>query len=305
MTNWTRFTQSLHEVRTVRWAIAGALTAAAALLLTTTSGAARQAEPDRVTGWHAHIGNGTVWSFAQLDSAGAPKAVGIEMSGATLASLPTDASDQHHCFDRDGDGTTNSATECAHTHEFAIPLPDAVSTRDDVPFKWVLLNWNRHGHMPPGIYDVPHFDVHFYMVPIEDVFAIHDGPCGPELVDCDHYARGKTPVPDGLMHPDFKDVDAVAPAMGNHLIDVTAHEFHGMPFTSSWIYGVYDGRVTFYEQMVARDYLLSRPNVCTPIKSPPAVAVDGYYPTQTCVRHDAATDRYIVSMEAFTYRQAR
>jgi hypothetical protein len=68
---------------------------------------------------------------------------------------------------------------------------------------------------------------------------------------------------------------------------------------------VYDGRLTFYEQMVARDYLLTRPNACTPIKSPPAVAVDGYYPTQRCVRYDTAADSYIVSMDEFTYRQAR
>jgi hypothetical protein len=285
--------------------VAGAVTTAAALLLTTSGSAARQDGTDRVTGWRAHLGNGAVSSFAQFDSTGAPRTVGIELSAAALASLPAESSDHHHCFDHDGDGATTNATECAHTHEFVIPLPDAISQRDDVPFKWVLLNWNQHGHMPPGIYDVPHFDVHFYMESIENVFAVHDGPCGPEFVNCDHFERGKTPVPDGLMHADFKDVDAVAPAMGNHLIDVTGHEFHGMPFTSSWIYGVYDGRVTFYEQMVARDYLLSRPNACTPIKSPPAVAVAGYYPTQRCVGYDAAADSYVVSMDEFAYREAR
>jgi len=168
----------------------------------------------------------------------------------------------------------------------------------------VLLNWNLHGHVPPGVYDVPHFDVHFYMVPIEEVFAIHDGPCGPELVNCDHFAMAKMPVPDGKMHPDFSDVDAVAPAMGNHLIDLTGHEFHGMPFTASWIYGVYGGRVTFWEQMVALDYLLSRPNACSPIKSPASVAVAGYYPTQRCVRYDAGADAYVVSLEGFVYREA-
>ena len=36
-----------------------------------------------------------------------------------------------------------------------------------MPLKWALLNWNPHGHIPPGIYDRPHFDVHFYMEPIE------------------------------------------------------------------------------------------------------------------------------------------
>jgi hypothetical protein len=72
----------------------------------------------------------------------------------------------------------------------------------------------------------------------------------------------------------------------------------------SWIYGVYSGRVTFCEQMVALDFLQSRPNACAPIKSPPAVAVSGYYPTQRCVKYDAATDAYVVSLEQFIHRAA-
>ena len=56
--------------------------------------------------------------------------------------------------------------------------------------------------------------------------------------------------------------------------------------------------------MVSLAYLQSRPDACEPIKSPPAVAVAGYYPTQRCVRYDAGADAYIVSMEAFTYREA-
>jgi hypothetical protein len=92
--------------------------------------------------------------------------------------------------------------------------------------------------------------------------------------------------------------------MGNHLIDVGGHEFHGMPFTMSWIYGVYHGQVTFYEQMVSLDFLQSRPNVCAPIKSPALVAVTGYYPTERCVQYDASTDTYVVSLGAFVHRAA-
>jgi hypothetical protein len=304
MATWSTIKQQLSSVRSVRFGVAGALTAAVAVFLTTAGSAAPAAGPERVTGWRAQLGKGDVTSFAELQPSGAPKTVGIALSGAALASLPPEPSDQHHCFDRDGDGMTSHTIECAHTHEFVIPLPDAVSQREDVPFKWVLLNWNMHGHTPPGIYDVPHFDVHFYMVPIEDVFAIHDGPCGPEMVNCDQFAIAKLPLPDEMMHPDFQDVDAVAPAMGNHLIDVAGHEFHGMPFTMSWIYGVYSGRVTFYEQMVALDFLQSRPNACQPIKSPPSVAVSGYYPTQRCVKYDAATDAYVVSLDGFIHRAA-
>ena len=44
----------------------------------------------------------------------------------------------------------------------------AASARADIPFKWVLLNWTPHGHIPPGVYDTPHFDVHFYLDSIEN-----------------------------------------------------------------------------------------------------------------------------------------
>lgn len=106
------------------------------------------------------------------------------------------------------------------------------------------------------------------------------------------------------MHPDFKNLGAVAPAMGNHLIDQTSPEFNGKKFTRTWIYGVYDGRVTFFEEMVTRDYLLSLPTACFPLKTPPAVGVRGYYPSQSCIRYNLQTQEYTVSMEGFALREA-
>jgi hypothetical protein len=183
-------------------------------------------------------------------------------------------------------------------------LPDALTRHADVPFKWVLLNWNHVGHIPPGIYDVPHFDVHFMMASIDKIFAIQAGECGPEKVRCDQFAIGRRPVPDNYMHADYKDVEAVVPAMGNHLIDLTGPEFNKQPFKRSMIFGVYDAKVTFYEEMVTRAYLLSKPSACTPIKLPKAYAVAGYYPTSSCIRYDAQRGEYTVSMEEFVLRQA-
>ena len=92
--------------------------------------------------------------------------------------------------------------------------------------------------------------------------------------------------------------------MGNHLIDTSGPEFHQQPFSRSWIYGVYDGKVIFYEAMVSLAYLRSKPNGCLPIKAPKAVAVSGLYPTEYCVRHNATTGEYSVSMEKFSRRDA-
>jgi hypothetical protein len=256
----------------------------------------------RALGWQVPLGKGTATSYAEVDSVGAPTAIGVVFSQAALDGLPLGSQD-YHCFARNPDGTLGAASKCQHTFEHAIPLPDVLARRADVPFKWVLLNWNPVGHIPPGVYDVPHFDVHFEMVPIADIFAIEPGACGPEFVRCDQFQTGKKPLPPNYVPADFQDVDAVVPAMGNHLIDLTASEFHNQPFNRSWIYGVYDGKVTFYEEMVTRAYLLSKPNACVPIKSPKGVAVRGFYPTVSCIRHDSATGDYSVSMERFVMRE--
>ena len=258
----------------------------------------------RMLGSNSSVGNGTVSSYAEFDNKGAPKAVGIVVPASVLEGLPTSHSDGHHCIDRNKDGKIDKETECFGAHEWVIPMPSEVARRLDIPFKWVGLNWNPHGHIPPGVYDLPHFDVHFYIEPIEKIFAIEPGLCGPEFVNCEQFGLATKPLPSNYMHPDFKNVDAVAPAMGNHLIDPTSPEFHGKKFTRTWIYGVYDGRVTFYEEMVTLDYLQSKPTTCFPLKSPAAVGVRGYYPTQSCIRHLAQTNEYTVSMEGFALREA-
>jgi hypothetical protein len=258
----------------------------------------------RLLGGQTDLGKGAATAYAELNGQGEPTAIGVVFSAGALDGLPMDGSDYHHCFDRNQDGTLDRATECLHSYEYVLPLPDAAARRPEVPFKWVLLNWNPAGHVPHGVYDVPHFDVHFYMEPIANVFALQSGPCGPELMRCDQFAIGKEPVPPDYVHPDFRDVDAVVPAMGNHLIDLTGPEFHDQPFTRSWIYGAYGGRITFWEEMVAHRTLVARPQSCAPIKQPKAVATGGFYPTVSCLRHDAATGATTVSLERFAFRAA-
>ena len=106
------------------------------------------------------------------------------------------------------------------------------------------------------------------------------------------------------MPTDFKDVEAVAPAMGNHYVDLTAPEFRGTPFTRTWIYGAYDGRVTFYEEMVTLDHMKATAEACYPIKAAPAVAQAGRYPTRSCLRQVKGEPAYTVSLESFETRPA-
>lgn len=263
-----------------------------------------EAQADREIGAASQVGSATVRSFAEFDEAGAPLAIGLAFSSGFFDELPSQHSNLHHCFDRDENGTVDEATECTPWHEWVIPLPSAAASRSDIPFKWSLLNWNPTGHIPPGVYDVPHFDIHFYIEPIEEVFAVRPGPCGPEFVRCDQFEIGTKPVPPNYVAADYEDVGAVAPAMGNHLVDLTSPELNGEPFTRTWIYGAYDGRITFYEEMVTRAFLQERPSECFPIKSPPAVAMAGFYPTAACYGSDPETGEYTVSMADFVLREA-
>jgi len=251
----------------------------------------------------SHVGDATAQSYAEFDETGKPIAVGLVFSPTFFDQLPAGHSDLHHCFDKDGNGTVDPATECLQEYEWAIPLPSAVASRSDIPFKWALLNWNPVGHIPPGVYDVPHFDIHFYMDPIESVYALQPGACG-EMIRCDQFEIATKPVPPNYVASDYINVDAAAPAMGNHLIDPTGSEFNGTPFTRTWIYGAYDGRITFYEEMVTRAFLMEKNSECFDIKTPPAVAVTGYYPTSTCYGYDPQTGETTVSLGHFELRNA-
>jgi hypothetical protein len=54
-----------------------------------------------------------------------------------------------------------SGHEHLDNHVYMLTLPNDGAP----PFEFVELDWNPGGHEPPGIYDEPHFDFHFYLVP--------------------------------------------------------------------------------------------------------------------------------------------
>jgi hypothetical protein len=139
----------------------------------------------------------------------------------------------------------------------------------------------------------------------EAVRQIRPGPCS-ELIHCDDFKRAQIPIPRHYVHPDHIDVGAAVPDMGNHLIDSKSPELvtQGTLFTHTFIFGAYDGHVSFYEPMITRAYLESRPDLCVPIKQPQAWQIEGYYPTTYCIRYLADDERYTVSLEEFVRRPA-
>lgn len=80
---------------------------------------------------------------------------------------------------------------------------------------------------------------------------------------------------------------------------------NGPPFTHTFIFGAYDGRITFLEPMITHAYLASNPNMCARIKQPEAWEVDGSYPTKYCIRYLDRVGRYTVSLEEFVQHSAK
>lgn len=257
----------------------------------------------RELGHSVKLGQGEATSYIDYSGGDVPEAIGLLLSAGALQGLPQET-DGHHCFDGNDDGQIDRVSECNHANEWFIPLPGSASRNGDIPFAWILLDWNTHGHGPPGVYDHPHFDVHFYIQSMEDAAAIDEGECGPERVRCDQFALATKPLAERYLPEGYINVDAVTPGMGNHLIAPSAPEFNGQTFMRTWIYGAYDGEITFVEEMLTRAYLLSQPDACFAIPQPQAYAVAGFYPTLSCIRYDPQFDQYSVSMEGLQYRGA-
>lgn len=206
----------------------------------------------------------------------APIALGIEIPAKTFKNLPTAFS------------------------EMVLPFPEEAQRL--TPFKYLGMEWNPQGHEPDHIYTMPHFDFHFYIQSLEEKNSIDPGTC--QGVDCADFERATKDVPAAYLPRDYRSVGAVVPRMGNHLIDPASPEFNNQPFTRTFIYGAYDGKITFYEPMLTLQYLQSQPNEYLDIKLPAAYAQTGYYPTRYSVRYDASKEVYRISLERFVYHVA-
>ncbi|MEW6601654.1 MAG: DUF5602 domain-containing protein, partial [Nitrospirota bacterium] len=93
-------------------------------------------------GPYRDMGQGRARAFVTLDKGGTPAVIGIRMSESALAGLPAEPP-------RDADGW-----------EYVLALPKEAAKSG---YDHIVIDWNPEGHIPPGVYDTPHFDFHFYM----------------------------------------------------------------------------------------------------------------------------------------------
>jgi hypothetical protein len=241
------------------------------------SGFSASADPVRVSdgttyGTPVVVGNGTVRSYVTYADGEAIE-VGVAMSEAVMQGLP---------------GTSGDHGEGHHDmHEFVLDLPAGNST----PFQHVGFNWNPGGHEPPGIYDAPHFDFHFYMIPVAERMAMVPADTADFNARARNYPAAAF-VPAGYVAP----APVGIPQMGVHWIDPKSPEFNGKPFTQTFIYGSWNGKLIFAEPMITKALLESRTDLTTPIGAAESYGAPGRYPTSYTVRWNARAAQYEVAL---------
>jgi Domain of unknown function (DUF5602) len=255
----------------------------------------------RADGAAQRIGNGTVRTYVLFDPANrrVPIEVGIALSADALENLPAPMAMA---------GATDAMSSHFDTHERLLALPDANPT----PYKFIQFNWNPGGHEPPGIYDRPHFDFHFWTVPVDVRNSIV--PSNPEFAEqAAAYPTAEYRTPFYVDAATAAKAPAAAvsvPQMGMHWLDVRSGEFNGRGFTKTYIVGSWDGQFVFDEPMITRDYVVAKRTATDPaqrdeiieIPTPERRAVAGYYPQAYRISYDAETNEYRIALTRLTWQ---
>ncbi|GAC1541301.1 MAG: DUF5602 domain-containing protein [Vulcanimicrobiaceae bacterium] len=203
------------------------------------------------------------YAWVRNDTKGKPAAFGLSFDAAALSKL--------------GDVE----------QEIVLPLPAAPG----LPFRTAVIDWNPHGHPPAHVYDVPHFDFHFYSIGEDARMAI--APAGP---------AADALAPADLAPPGFITDGATVPMMGKHYLAASQPEFNGGTFTATPIYGFYDGHMVFVESMVTVAYLQTHPALTMPLPQPSRVEVPGAYPTRWSATYDTKAQRFDIAFDALVPR---
>lgn len=233
------------------------------------------------------VGDGTARSYVEMDASGMPAAVGVVLTAAALDGLP--------------DGSGGHAP-----HEMMHTLPIAAEARAaGLPFDHLSLDWNPHGHEPEGLFTVPHFDVHFYMVP--EATRSTWTPADPLFRQKGLTMPAAKYVPQGFFTPPGTEP---VPMMGAHWVDSTDPTYApgGPGFGEVFIWGSYDGQVVFAEPMITRALLKNLPASGgahqESLAQPQAFAKAGRYPTRYSIRYDGGRKEYRIELGGLTQRSA-
>ena len=241
----------------------------------------------RQYGTPIQFGNGRARSYVVLNK-GVPLEVGLALDERALDGLrppmqmdPSEGGEGHNHEDFDS---------------FAVPMP----AQNPTPYKFIELDWNPAGHEPAGIYDLPHFDFHFYKIDVAQRDAII--PSDPLF----EVKQANVPAAEFIPPFAFAPALVAVPRMGVHWIDVRSPEIQPPPakkkFTTTFLNGTYDGALIFQEPMITREFILSKPNVEIPIPVASRVTPAGYYPAAYSITYDEQAKEHRIALTQLAWR---
>lgn len=224
------------------------------------------------------LGYGKVRSWVSLNAEGFPMEIGIEMTKEALLNPERDKS--------------KSPLGASIT---TVPLH--LKAQESTPFNHIGLDWNPEGHEPQHVFDVPHFDIHFYMTSLQERLSIPSWSESTDALFNNYPSLGFMPA-DYFTPPGPATAE---PQMGKHWLPVDLEAF--LPFSKIMIYGSYNGKVTFVEPMVTTEYLLSNQETSLNYSQPEHFAKTGNYPTKYNIYHDASTGNIYITLSNFVTRE--
>jgi len=214
------------------------------------------------------IGNGKVYSWFKFKD-NIPASIGITFSKGALQNI-----------------THDSITV------LVIALPAEAIGKTG--FDHVYFDFSWTGHEPMGVYDVPHFDVHFMMQSNAErsVIPAYSAATATKFDNIPPY---------GIMPDIYSRLPQGVALMGTHWVDKTTPEFNNGKFTETLIMGSYDGKMTFLEPMVTLELLLTKPNITQNVPLPKKFAHAVYFPTKYGVNQ--VGDDAVISLDEMVLMQ--
>ncbi len=230
-----------------------------------------------VNGDSGTMGESQIQTWAELDDAGAVIRMGVTAGATGIDNLT-------------GEG------------HLVLAFPDPVQSQTF--FNHMGFDFRDQGHGPPP-YLFPHFDLHFYGVPVASVLEVDcvDQPL-PEGLEAGVPAMGLETVPDWYMIPGtaLDPEGSCEPAMGVHALDVRSPELQEEPemFTRTLIVGYHNAEITFIEPMVTQAHLAERSEWTWNVPRPTVLGRSVLWPATFEVSFDAAADTYTLEFSGFS-----
>jgi len=264
----------------------------------------------REYGQAVRLGDGLARTYVAFDprTPNVPVEVGVALSELAMGGLPSPMVMSH--------AAPSDGHEHVDSHIYDLTLPAINGT----PYKFVELDWNPGGHEPAGVYDVPHFDFHFYKVEK----SVRDGIDPTQMSKQAYLEKSGNLPPEAERASNYLALSApgtpvmAVPKMGTHWIDVRTPELQGLfgrpeaylPFTTTFLHGSWDGQFIFDEPMITRAFIMERKTATAAaerdrvIQLPQArqFSPSGFYPNAYRILWDGEQKEYRIALTQLVRR---